>query len=554
MRVFLRFLVCSYIDRKGILDYEMTEYEKAFQSYEQYLAPLLEAELMDFMPALGQARFFESDPDLRATMLRMDISRNVQVQHLFLKMQMSGEVWYDRMLTALEQSKIDRLVEVAHKIRTSLTCNRTTWTQEVRSSEEEMGSHCSTTTSQPVFPATINYPQDACTPNSSTAGLGGSEMSTRQCIASNWLSVVQNFCQSAQYEKAFEYFIESLRKYCEEDTSFSEEATGPSMKQRDRACYFWKVFSRGVSPLKAHPDATCAQGILARKVRGEAYTFLYRLRRENSKVSEKFVERCLKLNIPPDLKVVVANAGLSRRNESEKVLPLLYDLLELAEKGACDNYDITVCTLRVHIASVLCHKGDLQLARKEITPGLQSAVKISDPTLIEAGWVHGWLLFLESQQGEKAFSTDHEKAIDDIYSQTLARLQNEKQWFRDLFEAFKLGKADTHLRIAKAHIALEGSHDSGVVYQLLQRARDSLLSINMELLGQSHGNDPFTEAFRNHLWFMYHHLQGNHVEADTFLHQAFDNWIASKGYKFAKEIAEMANNTHLLQQLKSLGV
>ena len=534
----------------------MTEYEKAFQSYEQFLAPLLEAELMDFIPALGQARFFESDPPLRATMLRVDIPRNVQVQYLFLKMQMSGEVWYDRMLRAMEQSKIDRLVEMAHKIRTSLTHNRTRWTQEVRSSEEEVGSHCSTTTSQPVFPAAISHLQDACTPNSSIAGLGESEMSSRQCVASNWQLAVPNLRAQYEYnyEGAFEYFIESLRKYCEEDTSSSEETTGPSMKQRDRACYFWKVFSLGTSPLKAHPEATCAQGILAMKVRGEAYTFLYRLRRENSKASEKLVERCLKLNIPLDLKVVVANAGLSRRNESEKVLPLLYDLLKLAEKGACDNYDISVCTLRTHIASVLCHKGDLQMARKEITPGLQSAVKISDPTLIETGWVHGWLLFLESQQGEKAFSTDHEKAIDDIYSQTLARLQNEKQWFRDLFEAFKLGKADTHLRIAKEHIALEGSHDSGVVYQLLQRARDSLLSINMELLKQSHGNDPFTEAFHNHLWFMYHHLQGNHVEADTFLHQAFDNWIASKGYKFAKEIAEMANNTHLLQQLKSLGV
>lgn len=536
----------------------MTDYEKAFQSYEQSLASLLEAELMDFMPALGQAGFFESDPPLRATMLRVDIPLKVRVQYLFLKMQMSGEVGYDRMLRALEQSRIDRLIEMAHKIKTSLTRNRTTWTQEVRSSEEETGSHCSTTTSQPVFPSTTSQLQSVCIPNSSITGLDEAEMSSRQCVASNWPSAVPKLCQSAQYEycyeKAFEHFIESLRKCCEEDVSFSEETTSASMKQRDRACYFWKVCSQGMSPLKAHPDATCAQGILARKVRGEVYTFLYRLRRENSKASEELVEWCLKLNIPADLKVVVANAGLSRRNESEKVLPLLYNLLEVAEKGTCDNYDITVCTLCVHIASVWCHKGDLQMARKEITPGLQSAVKISDPTLIEAGWVHGWLLFLESQQGEKACFTDHEKTIDDVYSQTLARLQNEEQWFRDLFEAFKLGKADTHLRIAKEHIALEGSHNSSVVYQLLQRARDSLLSINMELLRQSHGNDPFTEAFRNHLWFMYHHLQGNHTEADTFLHQAFDNWIASKGYKFAKEIAEMANNTHLLQQLKILGV
>ena len=38
------------------------------------------------------------------------------------------------------------------------------------------------------------------------------------------------------------------------------------------------------------------------------------------------------------------------------------------------------------------------------------------------------------------------------------------------------------------------------------------------------------------------------------IYPAFDNWIAGKGYKFAKEIAEMANNMDLLQQLKVLGV
>ena len=58
------------------------------------------------------------------------------------------------------------------------------------------------------------------------------------------------------------------------------------------------------------------------------------------------------------------------------------------------------------------------------------------------------------------------------------------------------------------------------VYQLLQRARDSMLSIDMELLRLSHENDPRTDAFQINLWFMCHHLQGNHTEADmVYMHK-----------------------------------
>ena len=535
----------------------MTDHEKAFQSHEQSLALLLETELLDFMPALGQARFFESDPSLRAAMLREELPLSLRVQKLILKMQMSGEMGYDRMLKALKDSRNDRLVELADKIQKSLTRIQTTSIQEALCPKEE-SSECSVTTSHPVFPVTGSHCQDVCGPLSSMDELDEFTVSTRQRNASKWLSTVPKGRHSREHDdynkETFEWFIALLRDHCADDRPVREETADPSNWQRAKECYLWKVLSHGLSPLKSHPDAIYAKDILSSHVRSEVYTVLYRRRRADSKAAEELVQECLQLNIPTDLKVVVASAGLSRRNESENVLPILFELLKLVEKGECNNYDIAVCTLRVHIASVCCHKGDLQMARKEITPGLQSAMKISDPAVVEAGWVHGWLLFLEGQQGEKAFAINHEKAIDDVYSQTLGRLQNEQRWFRDLSEAFKLGKADTHLRIARQHIAVEGSHDSEVVYQLLQRARDSLLSIDMDLLRQSHGNDPFTEAFRNHLWFMYHHLQGNHSEADTFLHPAFDNWIEGKGYKFAREIAEMANKTHLLQQLKELDV
>ena len=523
--------------------------EKAFQSHEQSLAPLLEAELVDFMPALGQAGFFESDPSLRATLLREELSRGERVQHLFLKMQMSGEVGYDRMLRAMQQSGNDRLIEMALNISLA-----TKLAENFHCLKEESGDS-SITTPQPVFSA-INtaYCREVSATKSSMAGLDQSKVPSRQLLS------VPKGCHSTSRDhdyndkEEFGWFILTLRNCCADYRPIREETTDPLNRQRARVRYFWKVCSQGVSPLKTHPDPICAQGILSSKVRSEVYTVLYRLRRADSKAAEELVEWCLQLNIPTDLKVVVANAGLSRRYESEKVLPLLFQLLELVEKGEGANYDIDVCTLRVHIASVCCHKGDLKMARKEIAPGLQCAQQILDPTLVEAGWVHGWLLFLEGQQEEKAFSQDNERAIDEVYSQTLGRLQFEERWFRDLFEAFKLGKADTHLRMAKRHITMEGSHDSEVVYQLLQRARDSLLSIDMELLRLSHGNDPFTDAFHNHLWFMYHHLQGNDIEADTFLQPAFDNWIAGKGYKFAKEIAEMANNADLLQRLKVLGV
>lgn len=532
------------------------ELEKAFQSHEQSLASLLEAELVVFMPALGQAGFFESEPSLRATLLREELPRGERVQHLFLKMQMSGEVGYDRMLRAMEQSRNDRLIEMAHKIKISLA---TTLTRELHCPKEESGDS-SITTSQPVFPAfNIACRQEVSAPKASMAALDQSKVSTRQWCALEW-PAVPKACHSTSrdddynYKETFGWFMESLRNRCADYRPIREETTDPLNRQRARVIYFWKVCSRGMSPLKTHPGPICAQGILSSKVRGEVYTVLYRRRRADSKAAEELVKWCLQLNIPTDLKVVVATAGLSWRCESGNVPPILFQLLELAEKGEGDNCDIAVCILRAHIACIYCHKGDLKMAREVITPGLQCALRISDPAVIEAGWVHGWLLLLEGQQGDEAFSTDHEKAIDDAYSQALARLQNEQRWYRDLSEDFKLGKADIHLRIAQQHITMEGSHDNEVVYQLLQRARDSLLSIDMELLRLSHGNDPFTDAFHSHLWFMYHHLQGNHTEADTFLKPAFDNWIAGKGYKFAREIAEMANNMDLLQKLTSLHV
>ena len=535
----------------------MSDHERAFQSHEQSLTTLLEAKLVDFMPALGQAGFFESDPSLRAKLLREDLPRSERVQHLFLKMQRTGEAGYDIMLRALEQIENDRLIEMAHKIRISLANNRQTMTREFYCPKEESGDS-SITTSQPVFPALdVACCQEVSVPKSTMAGLDQSKVSSRQCCALKWPSVPKGYHSTSRdhdynYKEAFGCFIEFLRYHCADYRPIREETT--SNRQRAKLCYFWKVCSRGVSPLITHPDPICAQGILSSKVCGEVYTVLYRLRRTDSKAAEELVERCLQFNIPTDLKVVVATAGLSWRCESENIPPVLFQLLELAEKGEGDNCDIAVCILRAHIACIYCHKGDLKMAREVITPGLQCTLRISDPAVIEAVWVHGWLLLLEGQQGDEAFPTDHEKAIDDAYSQALARLQNEQRWYRDLSEDFKLGKADIHLRIAQQHIAVEGSHDSEVVYQLFQRARDSLLSIDMELLRLSHGNDPFTDAFHNHLWFMYHHLQGNDIEADTFLQPAFDNWIAGKGYKFAKEIAEMANNADLLQQLKDLGV
>ena len=85
-----------------------------------------------------------------------------------------------------------------------------------------------------------------------------------------------------------------------------------------------------MSLLKTHPDPICAQSIPSNKVCCEVYTVLYRLRRADSKVAEELVEWCLQLiKRSHRFEVVVAHEGLSRRYESEKVLPFLVNFWSL---------------------------------------------------------------------------------------------------------------------------------------------------------------------------------------------------------------------------------
>ena len=491
----------------------MSYYEKVFRPYERILSPLLEAELYDLMPALGQAGVFESDPDLRATLLCQDRPRVVLVQHLFLMMQRTGETGCGRVLRAMEQSKNDLLTELAAKIKIQTTYPITL--QVVPYSTEESGDG---TTTMPVYPPTGSRRKGG-TPRLNQSSLMLSGESGKDGCTPRWVSGPK-ICHCTWREYDFNYssdlqeFIESLRKRCGDFRRDREETTDLSSRHRAQMCYFQQVCSQEVSPLNTHPGPICAQGILASNVRGEVYTMLYRYRRVDIKAAADLVEWCLQQNIPTDLKMVVANAGLSCRYDGEKVLSLLRGVLKQAENGQCENSDIVVSTLRAHIACVYCHKGDLKMARNELTPALQRAQTISDPAVIEGTWVHGWLLLLESLQREEVLLPALEKGMDNVYSQTLERLQNCEQWpwYRDLNEYFKLGKADMHLKIAQKHIDMGDRCDSEVVYQLLQRARDSLNSMNMALLKVSHGNDPFTKAFHQHLWSMYHCLRSNHDE------------------------------------------
>lgn len=109
--------------------------------------------------------------------------------------------------------------------------------------------------------------------------------------------------------------------------------------------------------------------------------------------------------------MVVANAELSRRYYSETALQILYGLLNCAEKGEFVNGDTAVCTLRAHIACILCHEGDLNMAREVTTPALQCSLTISDYAVTKAGWIHGWLLLLETQQSERCFPQISRKAL-----------------------------------------------------------------------------------------------------------------------------------------------
>ena len=125
------------------------------------------------------------------------------------------------MLRAMEQSRNDRLIEMAHKMTISLA----TLTQE------GVVTYSSITTLQPIFPA-INSVccKEVSAPKSTMARLDQSKVSSRQCCALKWPSVPKG-CHSTSrdhdynYKEAFGWFIESLHNCCADYRPIREETT-----------------------------------------------------------------------------------------------------------------------------------------------------------------------------------------------------------------------------------------------------------------------------------------------------------------------------------------
>ena len=170
--------------------------------------------------------------------------------------------------------------------------------------------------------------------------------------------------------------------------------------------------------------------------------------------------------------------------------------------------------------------------------------------MFDALWIHGWLIFLEHAGKETPIPDSAIRELDQVYSQCMSLLRVLPTWFSDCQKHFGLGKADIHLRIAKDKILRGATAEEPQVYQLLQRAKDTMNVVDPKSIFED--NHTIRIAFYNQLWFTLYHLQGNCEKAKLYLQPSVDYWIKSNtptGFRLAKEIAEMAGDLALLKRV-----
>ena len=319
--------------------------------------------------------------------------------------------------------------------------------------------------------------------------------------------------------------------------------------------YLRSLRLRGVSPTRGHPHKTFATGVLKNVVRMEVYSSFMQKQLVDSLGAEEQIVSMFRANhegIPLDLKVVAADAGLTVWSESDISLNLLYDILSMNEQGLCTDYEIVSATVHSHIASMHAHAGNIQQAKYHIMVALQHSASICDLAVLFTLWTHGWILFLEHGGKKDPIPDAVVKQLDQVYSQCMSMFRALPPWYSDCRRnALAMGKADIHLRIAKDKISRGATVEDPQVYQILQRAKDTLNVVDRRILFQ--GNNAKRLAFHNHLWFTLHHLGGNKEKAKNYMQPAIKYWIKSDtptGYKLAKEVAEMANDVDLIRHVE----
>ena len=305
------------------------------------------------------------------------------------------------------------------------------------------------------------------------------------------------------------------------------------------------------------PSRIKVSGVL-KQLRGRVYKIVYDWCRVEPEVTMKLAEECLEnREIPLDLRILIVNAGVPVRAAGEKALLLLYEALKLVDSPDCENKIILKCGLHGCLASHYAHMGELEMASKHGSYAMQLSNMIDDIGSFIPVWAYGWILFLTSKNEESL--EDSEESILAPYqrNQEMMQKMSDVDWFRPYAEPIKVGKADIQLRLAKDRIDRiktldpEETRNHPEVQRLLRSGENTMRSIDDQMIdeGSHFLKNNFSFAHYHHLWFMLFFLQGNLKEAMPHMRPAFDNWIVCKRLEFAQEIAEMLNDSKLLQEV-----
>ena len=518
--------------------------KKAFQIYEIQLSSLLEAELEGILPALGQVGFL--DIELRETLLGANLTPFKSVQHILLKLHKTNA--YKAFLNALKKSSRSRLQNLARLIESSAL--------EV---SLPLGESETNQNSEPL--STPQQAEDTCcrslVVNNPSLGRGkvflveDAKCTVTSTGSDNTVSLPLNK-RGSQDDWSLTTRWSQIR-YTEDD--FGSCTDGECEEFKELYSYLHGLRLRGASPTHGHPHKKFATGVLKNKVRMEVYNFFLEKLLLDSLGAKEQIMSMFKANrdgMPLDLKVVAVNAGLDSYSGSDTSFTLLYDILSMNERGLCADYEIVSTTVHSQIACMHAHAGNVSQARYHILTALQHSANICDLAVLPTLWFHGWILFLEHGGKKDTIPDAVVKDIDQVYSQCMSMFRVLPAWYSICRKnSLAMGKADIHLRIAKDKISRGATAEDPQVYQILQRAKDTLNVVDRRILFQ--GNNVARIGFHNQLWFTLHHLGGNREKATTYMHPAVEYWIKSDtpvGYKLAKEVAEMANDADLIKHVE----
>jgi hypothetical protein len=317
--------------------------------------------------------------------------------------------------------------------------------------------------------------------------------------------------------------------------------------------YLCHLVRHGPSPNHTHPTMKLASGVLKSKERGKIYNHLLKTYLADVSVAENMVVNAIRSDqqkMPFEYKVIAADAGLTKLSGTSNPLSMLYDLLNTLNMHGGENFEILATILHSHIATIHAQAENIAQAKYHTTAALQLCSDIRDPAVFDALWIHGWLIFLEHDGKETPIPDSAIRELDQVYSQCMSLLRVLPTWFSDCQKHFGLGKADIHLRIAKDKILRGANAEEPEVYQLLQRAKDTMNAVDPKSIFED--NNRIRIAFYHQLWFTLYHLQGNGEKAKLYLQPSVDNWIKSNtptGFRLAKEVAEMAGDPALLKHV-----